>query len=88
MGDERCANPEYAEDVDVMILEYLVYQTTKACIDDFTSRVGENPSEPSQGVLTQLHILDGENSHRLGLTAADHCKTSYATTRRSISRLT
>jgi hypothetical protein len=71
MGDERCANPGYTEDVDVMILEYLIYQTTKSCINDFTTRrVGENSAQPSQGVLTQLHILDGENSHRPGI---DRC---------------
>jgi hypothetical protein len=71
MGDERRANPDYAEDVDVMILENLVHQTTKACIEDFTTkRVGEGSTQPSQGLLTQLHILDGENSHRTGI---DRC---------------
>jgi glycerol-3-phosphate dehydrogenase len=63
MGDERRTNVEYAEDVDVMILEYLIYRTTKRCIDDFmTRRVNNAAVQPSQGVLTQLHILDGETN--------------------------
>jgi hypothetical protein len=60
MADERCANPDYADDVDVMILEYLIYSTTRACIDDFRARSGsEAPVQPAQGLLTQLHILNG-----------------------------
>lgn len=66
MGDERRTNPDYAEDVDVMILEYLVYHATKACIDDFAARrVGEGTTQPSQSVLTRLHILDGKTSNGL-----------------------
>ena len=61
MGDERCADHEYAEDVDAMILEYLIYNATKACIDDFSSRnVGENALQASHNVLTQLHVLNGK----------------------------
>lgn len=60
MGDKRCANREYAKDVDVMILEYLIYNATKACIDDFASRnVSENALQASHNVLTQLQILNG-----------------------------
>ncbi|ERF71401.1 hypothetical protein EPUS_07429 [Endocarpon pusillum Z07020] len=59
MGDKRCANHEYAEDVDAMILEYLIYNVTKACIDDFAARnVGENALQASPNVLTQLHVLN------------------------------
>ena len=61
MGDKRCANNTYAEDVDDMILEYLIYSATKACIDDFAVRnVGENTFQASHSVLTQLHILNGK----------------------------
>ena len=61
MGDQRCANPAYAEDVDIMILEYLIHVTTKACIDDFLSKNGKDRVvEPSGSVLTQIHILNGE----------------------------
>lgn len=61
MGDKRCANDTYAEDVDDMILEYLIYSATKACIDDFSVRnIGENTFQASHSVLTQLHILNGK----------------------------
>ncbi len=63
MGDKRCANHEYAEDVDVMILEYLIYNAIKACTDDFAARnVGENTFQASHNVLTQLHILNGKTN--------------------------
>lgn len=68
MGDERCGKSEYAEDVDVMILEYLIYSTTKVFISDFTTRLdgGDDVTiRPSQSALTQLHILDGKIKFRL-----------------------
>ncbi len=37
MVDARCSNPAYALDVDAMILDYLLYNTTKAHLDDFRS---------------------------------------------------
>jgi hypothetical protein len=62
MTNERCANPSYAEDVDDMVLEYLIYSTTKACIGDFTTKSGSNVTiEPAATVLTQLHILNGKS---------------------------
>ena len=60
MADERRANTEYIEDVDVMILEYLIHNATKACIDDFVANDSEAARQPSQHVLTKLHILNGE----------------------------
>ena len=38
MADSRCANPDYALDVDEMMLEYLLYSTTKAHLYNFRSR--------------------------------------------------
>ena len=37
MADQRRANPAYALEVDEMILEYLLYKTTKAFLDAFRS---------------------------------------------------
>lgn len=63
MGDNRIANPEYAEDVDVMILEYLIYSATKCCLDDFMRRnESQTTVPPGRSLQTQLHILDGETS--------------------------
>jgi hypothetical protein len=45
MADTRGANPEYALDVDEMILEYLLYNTTKAHLQD--SRSNERPEDVS-----------------------------------------
>jgi hypothetical protein len=62
MGDERSANPDYTEDVDIMILEYLIYSATKACVNDFITRdTREAINQPSPGVLSQLHILNGQS---------------------------
>lgn len=74
MGDKRRENPAYAEDVDIMIVEYLIHSTTKACIDDFLSKNGRDPIvQPSQSVLTQIHILNGKaaamDSKRVALTS-------------------
>ncbi len=67
MDNERSAHCDYAGDVDAMILEYLIYCATEGCIDDFmTGRVSKMTTKPSQSVLTQLHMLDGETSHSLG----------------------
>lgn len=65
MGDERCGKSEYAEEVDVMILEYLIHSTTKVFISDFTTRLDDVTTQPSQSALTQLHILDGKVNFRL-----------------------
>jgi hypothetical protein len=35
MADTRCANPAYQLEVDEMVLEYLVYNTLKAHIDEW-----------------------------------------------------
>ena len=71
MSDDRHAHPDYAKDVDMMILEYLIYSAMKGCIEDFEGRrVDEITIQASESVLTQLHILDGETSHRL---ANDPC---------------
>jgi hypothetical protein len=60
MGDERHANPSYAEDADFMILEYLIYDATKACIEEFKSRdSGQGDPQPGHVVPIQLHILNG-----------------------------
>lgn len=94
MGDERAANPEYAEDVDVMILEYLIYSTMKACVDDFTNRrVGQAKTRPSQSVLTQIHILSGKNQYGIDNSSTliekqNSCNyTMQGISRRSYTRL-
>jgi hypothetical protein len=45
MTDTRSAHPQYALDVDEMILEYLLYNTTKAHLQDCRSR--ERPEDGS-----------------------------------------
>lgn len=61
MADERRVHPEYAEDVDVMILEYLIHNSIKACFNDFNARTGTDlTAQPSENMMTQLQILDGE----------------------------
>ena len=61
MADKRRANPEYVEDIDNMILEYLIYSATSGCIHDFMARNdSETTRQPSQHVLTKLHILNGK----------------------------
>lgn len=37
MADTRCANPEYQLDVDVMIVEYIVYKAVEAQLKLFRS---------------------------------------------------
>jgi hypothetical protein len=62
MGDERRAHADFDEDVDLMILEYLLHQTTKACLKDFRDKQGNEGLQPVQTVLTQICILDRESS--------------------------
>jgi hypothetical protein len=62
MADERRANSDLAEDVDIMILEYLIHSTTKGCIDDFVARNSDANRQPPQHVLSKLHMLNGKIS--------------------------
>src|SRR5947207_3685836 len=62
MADTRGANPEYALDVDEMMLEYLLYNTTKAYLRG--SRSNERPEEgvggsrDSDSAETLLKVFD------------------------------
>lgn len=61
MVDTRGANPEYALDVDEMILEYLLYNTTKAYLQDCRFRERpEDGSGPSSADTAEmlLNIFD------------------------------
>lgn len=61
MGDDRVAHPDLAEDVDIMILEHLIYTATKGCIDDFLARKEANQVfSPSHTATIQVHILNGK----------------------------
>lgn len=61
MADTRCADPEYAEDIDNMILEYLIYSLTSRCIDEFMARNDKHTiQEPSETVLANIDILNGK----------------------------
>lgn len=68
MADTRCANPEYQLEVDEMTLEYLVYNTLKAHIDEWdpeyrkisTDEKSVPDTASKNQAPTLLAILDSE----------------------------
>jgi hypothetical protein len=61
MADNRCANPEYSLDVDEMILEYLLHNTTRALLHDFRSRQrpeNDNHDHSADSAATLLQVFD------------------------------
>jgi hypothetical protein len=56
MADSRSVNSEYALDVDEMILEYLLYNTTKAHLHELRSR--ERPGCGTESPPTLLQVFD------------------------------
>jgi hypothetical protein len=77
MADNRCADPEYSLDVDEMILEYLLYNTTKAHLHDFRSR--QRPGSDSRGrstnsAATLLQVFD----HFLELFKINHPQYDFS----------
>ena len=61
MADSQCANPAYALEVEEMILEYLLYTTTKAHLHDFRSRVrpaNEGLGRNADGAATLVRVFD------------------------------
>jgi hypothetical protein len=61
MTDNKCANPEYSLEVDEMIMEYLLYNTTKAHLHNFGSR--QRPEDDNHGLsaesaATLLQVFD------------------------------
>ena len=53
MADPRYSNPAYTLDVDVMILDYLLYNTTKGHLDDFRS-----DSTSSRSAASLIQVFD------------------------------
>lgn len=68
MADTRCANPEYQLEVDEMTLEYLIYNTLKAHIDEWdpnnrsksTDEKTTRDTADKKQAPTMLAILDSE----------------------------
>jgi hypothetical protein len=68
MADTRCANPEYQLEVDEMTLEYLVYNTLQAHIDELdpeyrkisTNEKSARDTASKKQAPTLLAILDSE----------------------------
>ena len=58
MASIQRANPKYAEDVNAMILEYLIYSTIEAVIQDFRNQ-GSHSVASEQSGLIKLKILLG-----------------------------
>ena len=60
MSDTRQAHPEYAADVDEMILDYLIYQTTSSFLKAFRKKEIENDRHHADGYAIHLNLLDCE----------------------------
>ena len=61
MADHRRANPAYALEVDEMILEYLLYKTTKAFLDAFRSygaHHGNRDRLKAESAASLLQVFD------------------------------
>ncbi|KKY21611.1 hypothetical protein UCRPC4_g03562 [Phaeomoniella chlamydospora] len=58
MSDTRQAHPEYAADVDEMILDYLIYQTTSSFLKAFRKKEIENDRHHADGYAIHLNLLD------------------------------
>jgi hypothetical protein len=74
MADTRCANPAYQLEVDEMVLEYLVYNTLKAHIDEWNPDY-HNATKPNGHRLEKasklLSTLDSEWKGRCSRQVAD-----------------
>lgn len=74
MADTRCANPAYQLEADEMVLEYLVYNTLKAHIDEWnpdyrnTARSSGHKVEKASKLLS---TLDSELKDRCSFSIAD-----------------
>ena len=60
MTDDRCANPAYQLEVDEMILDYLIYSTTKALISEAKGSrpLQRKEGQDEQNTATVLAIFD------------------------------
>ena len=65
MADTRCVNPTFELDVDEMTLEYLVYSTLRAHLDEWNPDHPMNPRNVNVhrcNASTLLSILDSKTA--------------------------
>ncbi len=82
----RCANPEYQLDVDVMILEYLLYAAIKAYFKLFHSD-SQNGSTSNTRDTDGNHHEGRDDGNGNGYGRVDHCAPEIAELEEEAERL-
>ena len=63
MSDTRVAHPEYATDVDEMILDYFIYNTANRFFEAYRKRDSELSQKHVDEFFLQINLLDCKSSY-------------------------